>query len=234
MTVRVAPMPVPGLDPVVDRVRRVVVERPDLDVAFLYLRDGAPAVALVGTDEALAAGSEAVAAILEATGTLYGVPPTVVAMASDLVVLDALLGVAAPIGAGGALEVAVVAAATARADGSVDTRAEVAAVAAVIDAALVVPTAGGGTPTRTRYGPAVHLDLPTGEDDAVGVFTSPFAQYHAVGPTPTRAVAGWALVEGLAPATELVVDPGLPWAWRARPDVLRRLAARSERPGPGV
>lgn len=235
MTVRLAPLPVPMLDPLVDRLREVVVERDDLDVAFLYLRDDRPAVALVGPPSALTAASDAVAAVVAATGEPYGAPLTVVAMAADLDVLDALLAVAAPIGAGGALEVAMAAAATSRTAGPVSPRAEARAHGALVDATLVVPTAGGGVPARGPHGPALRLDLPTaGDGDAVGVFTSPYAQYHSVGPTPTAAVAGWALVEALGPETEVVVDPGLGWAWRPRPDLLRALAQRHPASRPGV
>lgn len=229
-----APLPVPPHDPLVGRVRDVVVGRADLDVAFLYLRDHHPAVALVGTPAALSPGSDAVADIVAATGIVYGEPMTVVAMAPDLDVLDALLGVAPPLGAGGALEVdlaAVAAAATGEPDDAEDSgdgdgepgrRAAVRAVAGLVETPLVVPTRSAGAP-------AGHLDLPAarrGDGTAIGVFTSPFAQYHSVGPRPSATVAGWALVEALPADTDLVVDPGLPWAWRPHRDLLRRLARR--------
>jgi hypothetical protein len=218
-----APLPVPPHDPLVARVRDVVVGRADLDVAFLYLRDHHPAVALVGTPDALAPGSDAVADVVAATGIVYGEPMTVVALAPDLDVLDALLGVAPPLGAGGVLEVDLAAVATAAAGaGGPAPRAAVRAVAGLVEATLVVPT-------RNADAPAGHLDLPAarlGDDTAIGVFTSPFAQYHSVGPRPSATVAGWALVEALPADTDLVVDPGLPWAWRPHRDLLHRLARR--------
>ena len=219
-----APLPVPPHDPLVARVRDVVVGRADLDVAFLYLRDHHPAVALVGTPAALTPGSDAVADVVAATGIVYGEPMTVVAMAPDLDVLDALLGVAVPLGAGGVLEVdlATVAATATGGDDAPGRRAAVRAVAGLVEAALVVPTGGADAS-------AGHLALPVGrrgDGTAVGVFTSPFAQYHSVGPRPCATVAGWALVEALPGGTDLVVDPGLPWAWRPHRDLLRRFARR--------
>lgn len=237
-----APLPVPPHDPLVTRVRSVVVGRDDLDVAFLYLRDHHPAVALVGTPDALAPGSDAVADVVGATGIVYGEPMTVVALAPDLDVLDALLAVAPPLGAGGVLEVDLAARAAAAADhrgdeGSdeprVGRRAATRAAAGLVEATLVVPTGGPGEPTRGPHGAAQRFELPSGrvgDDAAVGVFTSPYAQYHSVGPHPTASVAGWALVESLPDGTGIVVDPGLPWAWRVHQGLLRTLAQRRPRP----
>ncbi|HEV7721432.1 MAG TPA: hypothetical protein VGO60_09115 [Iamia sp.] len=223
------------------RVRDVVVGRADLDVAFLYLRDHHPAVALVGTPAALSPGSDAVADVVAATGIVYGEPMTVVAMNPDLDVLDALLGVAPPLGAGGALEADLAAVAAAGAvddeetegegddDGAPGRRAAVRAVAGLVDAALVVPTRDPGPSLGDVGGTAVRLDLPAARrhgEAAVGVFTSLFAQYHSVGPRPSATVAGWAVVEALADDTDLVVDPGLPWAWRPHRHLLRQLASR--------
>ncbi|QYG93904.1 SseB family protein [Iamia sp. SCSIO 61187] len=235
MSTDVAPLPLPPLDPVVDRIRRVVVERDDLDLAFLYLRDLHPAVGLVGPPDALAPGSDAVGAVAAAAGVVYGEAVTIVGLRPDVDVLDALLAIAPPIGAGGRLEVDLVALAAARGDGDrpgeIARRAGVRATAAVVDADLVVPVdpdRPGGGPARTG---AVALHLPIewdGQDRAIlGAFTSRYAMVHALGPAAHRVVRGWALVEAIGDDVHLVLDPGLPWSWTPPPDLLRGLARRS-------
>lgn len=234
-----APLPVPPHDPLVARVRTVVVGRDDLDVAFLYLRDRHPAVALVGAPDALTRGSDAVADVVGATGIVDGEPMTVVAMAPDLDVLDALLAVAVPLGAGGVLEVDLAARAAAVADhgpgGGAGRRAAARAAAALIDTTVVVPTGGPGQPTHGPHGAALRLDLPSGrvgDRAAVGVFTSLYAQYHSVGPRPAATITGRALVDGLPDDTDIVVDPGLPWAWRPRRGLVHALAPHRPEPRP--
>jgi hypothetical protein len=93
----------------------------------------------------------------------------------------------------------------------------------------VVPTREPGPTAGAARGTQVRLDLPAARragPRAVGVYTSPFAQYHAVGPRPFATVAGWAVVEALEDDADLVVDPGLPWAWRPPRQVLAQLAER--------
>lgn len=248
MSTSVAPLPVPPLDPLVDRVRRAVVDAPDLSAAFLYLRnvgDGpVPAVGLVGDATALQPGSRAVAAVRDACGIVYGTEPTVVALAPDLDVLAAVLAVAPPLGAGGVLEVEMAAVAVSlhrRPDGgdtapvatpAIDLPAAARAVGALIDAPLVVPTDGTIGSARGRFGAAARLELPTGrvgDDTAVGVFTSLYAMGHSVGSRPASTIAGWALVEALPSAIHVVVDAGLPWQWEPPMHVLTHLARRTPR-----
>lgn len=248
MPTSVAPLPVPPLDPLVDRVRRAVVEAPDLSAAFLYLRnvdDGpVPAVGLVGDATALRPGSRAVAAVREACGVVYGTEPTVVALAPDLDVLAAVLAVAPPLGAGGVLEVELAAVASSlhpRPDGgdtapvaspTIDLPAATRAIGALVDAPLVVPTDGTIGSARGRFGPAARLELPLGaegDERAVGVFTSLYAMGHSVGSRPASTVAGWAVVEALPPTVRVVVDVGLPWQWEPPMPVLAHLARRTPR-----
>lgn len=235
MSIDVAPLPLPPLDPVIDRIRRVVVERDDLDLAVLYLRELHPAVGLVGHPDALAPGSDAVRAVGSAAGVVYGEPMTIVGLRPDVDVLDALLAIAPPLGAGGGLEADLAAVAAARGDEAADRgtarRAAVRASAAAVDAGLVVPVdpdRPGDVPARTG---AVGVHLPIERDDQgraiVGAFTSRAAMVHALGPAAHRVIAGWALVEALGDDVHLVLDPGLPWSWGPPVDLLRGLAQRS-------
>ncbi|MGI8937320.1 MAG: hypothetical protein ACR2JF_03705 [Iamia sp.] len=54
---------------------------------------------------------------------------------------------------------------------------------------------------------------------------------HSVGPGPFSTVAGWAVVGSLPDDVDVVIDPGLPWAWAPPGPLLRCLAQRS--PGAG-
>ncbi len=95
MSTHLAPLPIPPLDPLVQRIRRVVYDHDELSAAFLYLRgtDGDalhPAVGLMARLD-LATTDAAVTAIIEATGTIYDERPSIVSPTPELDVLDAVL-----------------------------------------------------------------------------------------------------------------------------------------------
>lgn len=226
--VRVAPLPISWSEPLVARLRHLVVGEPGVATAFLYLRDlgdGArPAVGLLAGPERARTDADLVSAIERAVGSVWGERPVVVAVAAPA--LPALLAVAPPLGAGGRLEVE-----SAAAVADPGPQATLAVATTFAFATLVVPVldkpTGGGRPIR--HGDRLRLPAasPAGPDGrpAVGAFSSTLALAHAAPAHPGVAlVPGGVLARVVVDGADLVVDPGLPWSAVVPTGLVRRLA----------
>jgi len=225
--VRVAPLPISWSEPLVARLRDLVVGEPGVAAAFLYLRDvgdGArPAVGLLAGPDRARTDAHLVAAVERAVGTVWDGPPAVVAVAPE--VLPALLAVSPPLGAGGRLEVETAAAVAAP---GTETTLAVAATFAFVT--LVVPVLDGPPEGRSiRHRDRLHLPAaqPAGAEGrpAVGAFSSELAVAHVAPAEPGVAlVPGGVLARAVEDGADLVVDPGLPWSAVVPTGLVRRLA----------